>query len=98
MAAALPHDDGHIPTFNWCGVGDVRGTRTHYRCFQLADTQYQKGDYVYLLPEEQDAPMYIARLLDAFEDAGASDQDKLCIEVCGLSSQYCDMQHHDLPL
>jgi hypothetical protein len=42
---------------------------------------YTIGDHVYLLPEDEGSPLYIARIVRAFEDANAPDSDRLCIEV-----------------
>lgn len=77
------HQDLHQaqPTFNWTGVGRQQGSRIHYDSFNFADELYLLGDCVYLLPEEEGAPPYIARLLKAWEDTVAPEPEKLVIEV-----------------
>ncbi|GBF98497.1 GATA type zinc finger transcription factor family [Raphidocelis subcapitata] len=69
-------------TFAWAGtpVG-ADGPRTHYRAFSFCSTHYTVGDHVYLIPEDPSAPLYLARIISAFEDASQEGGDRLCIEV-----------------
>jgi len=71
------------PTFNWIGPGTVSAENSciYFDSFQFCNTVYVIGDHVYLLPEDEGSPLYIARILRAFEDPSAPDSDRLCIEV-----------------
>eukprot|EP00877_Chromochloris_zofingiensis_P007578 jgi/Chrzof1/3073/Cz12g10210.t1 len=69
------------PTFNWTGSAVHQGGRLFYNSFQFCNESYACGDYVYLLPEDEGSPLYIAKILKAFEDASAPDTERLCIEV-----------------
>jgi hypothetical protein len=69
------------PTFNWNGLGTPEGDRVYFSSFQFCQTKYQVGDHVYLLPEDEGAPLYIAKILKAFEDTTAEEGERLCIEV-----------------
>lgn len=69
------------PTFSWMGVGRQEGSRIYYTSFNFSGEPYALGDCVYLLPEEEGAPPYIAKLLRAWEDTRANDAEKLIIEV-----------------
>jgi hypothetical protein len=53
----------------------------YYSSFTFAGEPYALGDCVYLLPEEEGAPPYIAKLMRAWEDTAAADAEKLIIEV-----------------
>jgi len=81
MAAATPEA---APTFNWTGMGHPQGAHIHYQSFNFAGQHYTLGDYVYLLPEEEGSPPYIARLVRAYEDTTAKEAERLVIEVGGL--------------
>lgn len=78
MAAATPEA---APTFNWTGMGHPQGPHIHYQSFNFAGQHYTLGDYVYLLPEEEGSPPYIARLVRAYEDTTAKEAERLVIEV-----------------
>ena len=91
------------PTFNWNGLGTQEGDRVYFSSFQFCQTKYQVGDHVYLLPEDEGAPLYIAKILKAFEDTTAEEGERLCIEVrqaavaagqssCGCSIDYMEAQ------
>jgi hypothetical protein len=69
------------PTFSWTGAGQHEGSRVYYSSFNFAGEPYALGDCVYLLPEEEGAPPYIAKLMRAWEDTAAVDAEKLIIEV-----------------
>ncbi|WIA14550.1 hypothetical protein OEZ85_003067 [Tetradesmus obliquus] len=69
------------PTFSWTGAGRHEGSRIFYSSFNFAGEPYALGDCVYLLPEEEGAPSYIAKLMRAWEDTAAADAEKLIIEV-----------------
>ena len=43
--------------------------------------QLQVGDFVYLIPEDPSSPLYLARVINAYEDTMAEGSDRLCIEV-----------------
>jgi hypothetical protein len=79
MAAAAPEV---APTFNWTGMGRPEGSNIHYQSFNFAGQHYTLGDCVYLLPEEEGSPPYIARLVRAYEDTNAKEAERLVIEVC----------------
>lgn len=81
MAAAAPET---APTFNWTGMGRPECAHIHYQSFNFAGQHYSLGDCVYLLPEEEGSPPYIARLVRAYEDANAKEAERLVIEVGGL--------------
>jgi hypothetical protein len=49
--------------------------------FFLNEVKYEVGDNVYLLPEDDKSPLYVARILRAYEDGQSSDADRHCIEV-----------------
>lgn len=78
MAAAAPEA---APTFNWTGMGRPEGAHIHYQSFYFAGQHYTLGDCVYLLPEEEGSPPYIARLVRAYEDTNAKEAERLVIEV-----------------
>ncbi|GBG00163.1 hypothetical protein Rsub_12982 [Raphidocelis subcapitata] len=69
------------PTFNWIGPGsrDEAG-RVYFEAFQFCNASYSVGDHVCLLPEEEGSPLYVARILRAYEDPNAPEADRLCIE------------------
>lgn len=69
------------PTFNWTGVGEPVGPHILYQSFHFAGQHYALGDCVYLLPEEEGSPPYIARLVKCYEDTNANDAERLVIEV-----------------
>ncbi|KAI8470082.1 MAG: hypothetical protein J3K34DRAFT_521647 [Monoraphidium minutum] len=71
------------PTFNWIGNGatDAETGCIYFEAFQFCNTRYSTGDHVFLLPEDEGAPLYIARILRAFEDPRAPEPDRLCIEA-----------------
>jgi hypothetical protein len=69
------------PTFSWTGAGQHEGSRIYYSSFNFSGEPYALGDCVYLLPEEEGAPPYIAKLMRAWEDTAAVDAEKLIIEV-----------------
>ena len=58
-----------------------KGDYQHYSSFQFCDQRYDVGDHVYLIPEDPGAPMYLARIVNAFEDARAEGSERLCIQV-----------------
>jgi hypothetical protein len=73
------------PTFQWIGKGAVdkdRG-RTYFARFAYGSDVIASGDCVYLLPEDDARPRYLARILSAYEEHAAGDADRFCIEVCG---------------
>ncbi|EFJ41609.1 hypothetical protein VOLCADRAFT_98336 [Volvox carteri f. nagariensis] len=60
----------------------VQENRIHYNSFTLNDQTYHVGDCVYLYPEDEQFPPYIARILAAFVDRNVqSGADPHCIEV-----------------
>jgi hypothetical protein len=71
----------NAPTFNWTGPGAQEGAHIHYASFNFAGQHYALGECVYLLPEEEGAPPYIARLVRAYEDTTAKEVERLVIEV-----------------
>jgi hypothetical protein len=75
------------PTFSWTGAGQHEGSRIYYSSFNFAGEPYALGDCVYLLPEEEGAPPYIAKLMRAWEDTAAADAEKLIIEVRSRQQQ-----------
>lgn len=58
---AAANNASNVPTFSWEGDGSPVAHRVYYRSFKLAGTTYAKGDHVYLLPEEEGSPLYLAR-------------------------------------
>lgn len=86
MAAAAPEV---APTFNWTGMGRPEGSNIHYQSFNFAGQHYTLGDCVYLLPEEEGSPPYIARLVRAYEDTNAKEAERLVIEVCVCQAVTC---------
>lgn len=69
------------PTFSWVGLGKQEETRVCYDSFQLSGELYSVGDCAYLLPMEEGAPPYIAKLTKAYVETAAVDAEKLVIEV-----------------
>lgn len=57
--------------FRWGQLSHHANSRTYYDGFTLQQTRYDVGALVYLLPEEQGAPLFIGRLLAAFIDSSA---------------------------
>jgi hypothetical protein len=84
-APAAPAAAGAAPslTFAWLGdpSPDAGGLLLYYQSFQFCATTYAVGDHVYLTPEDQGAPLYLARITAAFEDTQQQGGDRLCVEV-----------------
>lgn len=78
LAAAAPPPS---LTFAWLGEPKPDGDYQFYHSFQFCNTTYVIGDHVYLTPEDPGAPLYLARIIHAFEDAQQQGGDRLCIEV-----------------
>ncbi|KAG2482200.1 hypothetical protein HYH03_018846 [Edaphochlamys debaryana] len=71
-----------LQLFVWVGQGQVKETRVHYQSFTLNDVTYHVGECVYLYPEDEQYPPYIARILSAFVDKDVQPgADPHCIEV-----------------
>jgi hypothetical protein len=68
-------------TFNWTSPPVADGAHYYYTSFSFCDAAYAVGDFVYLIPEDPGAPLYLARIINAFEDTAAEGSDRLCIEV-----------------
>lgn len=68
-------------TFAWLGDPLQDGHLLYYTSFQFCNTTYTIGDHVYLTPEDPGAPLYLARIITAFEDAQQQGGDRLCVEV-----------------
>ena len=58
MAAAC---DASAPTFLWEGQGIEADKCMYYKAFKLSGVTYSQGDHVYLLPEVDGVPPYLAR-------------------------------------
>jgi hypothetical protein len=58
-----------------------QGERQHYSSFQFCDHRYEVGDHAYLIPEDAAEPLFLARIVDAFEDLRAEGSERLCIEA-----------------
>jgi hypothetical protein len=70
------------PTFNWNGNPSYQeGNKLYYNSFMFCNVRYALGDFVYLLPEDEGAPLYIARLKQAYEDTNAAEGERLSIQV-----------------
>jgi len=82
MAEAAANN-ASVPTFSWEGPGNETGKRIYYKTFKLAGTTYNKGDHVYLLPEEEGAPLYIARCAGAREKNSSTRPPSACPAVAG---------------
>ncbi|KIY95613.1 hypothetical protein MNEG_12348 [Monoraphidium neglectum] len=67
-------------TFNWIGAPEDEGDYQYYSSFQFCDNRYDVGDHVYLIPEDVAAPLYLARIINAFEDSKAEGSERLCIQ------------------
>ncbi|GIM14489.1 hypothetical protein Vretimale_17437 [Volvox reticuliferus] len=71
-----------LQLFVWVGHGEVEDNRVNYKSFTLNDQTYHVGDCVYLYPEDEQFPPYIARILAAFVDRNVqAGADPHCIEV-----------------
>ncbi|GIL54840.1 hypothetical protein Vafri_10533 [Volvox africanus] len=71
-----------LQLFVWVGHGEVEDNRINYKSFTLNDHTYHVGDCVYLYPEDEQFPPYIARILAAFVDRNVqAGADPHCIEV-----------------
>jgi hypothetical protein len=68
-------------TFTWLGEALPAGTLLYYQSFQFCNVTYTAGDHVYLTPEDPGTPLYLARIISAFEDTQQQGGDRLCIEV-----------------
>ena len=71
-------------TFAWTdGVlhHDHHLERTHYSGFTLNDVTYSVGDCVMVVPETENDPVYMARIVSAFADRSAGAAVPMCIEV-----------------
>ena len=66
----FPHHHPHHPT-----------TKVYYTAFDFCGVIYSVGEFVYLTPENAEAPLYLARVISAFEDTRQAGGDRLCIEV-----------------
>jgi hypothetical protein len=74
----------------------TQGESRHYSSFQFCDHRYEVGDHVYLIPEDAAAPLYLARIVDAFEDWSNESEgierlriearDAACAAGCGGGS------------
>lgn len=74
------------PTFNWNGNPSYQeGNKLYYNSFMFCNVRYALGDFVYLLPEDEGAPLYIARLKAAYEDTNAAEGERLSIQVSGAT-------------
>jgi len=71
-------------TFSWLGDSLPAGPLLYYQSFQFCSVTYTTGDHVYLTPEHPGTPLYLARIISAFEDTQQQGGDRLCIEVGGL--------------
>jgi hypothetical protein len=71
-----------VQRFSWKGPGIPKGHVINFPGFFLNEVKYEVGDNVYLLPEDDKSPLYVARILRAYEDSHSSDVDRHCIEVC----------------
>jgi hypothetical protein len=71
-------------TFNWTSPAAPQGHLFYYTSFSFCDAPYAVGEFVYLIPEEVGAPLYLARIVSAFEDTAAEGSERLCIQVGGL--------------
>lgn len=71
------------PTFHWIGEGSCNDSlnRTYYNKFGYGHNTIELGDCVYLLPEDDSKPKYIARIQSAYEEHGAAETERFCIEV-----------------
>lgn len=62
-------------------AGQVRNGKVHYNSFTLNNQTYSVGDCVFLFPEDESYPPYIARILSAFVDQEVTGTDPHCIEA-----------------
>jgi hypothetical protein len=71
------------PTFHWIGEASYNDSlnRTYYNKFGYGQNTIEVGDCVYLLPEDDSKPKYIARILSAYEEHRAAETERFCIEV-----------------
>ncbi|KAG2430975.1 hypothetical protein HYH02_013508 [Chlamydomonas schloesseri] len=72
-----------LQVFLWLGDGHQRADgRIQYNSFRLNSTDYRVGDCVFLFPEDESYPPYVARILAAFVDTQVQEgSDPHCIEV-----------------
>ncbi|GBF97254.1 hypothetical protein Rsub_09945 [Raphidocelis subcapitata] len=70
-------------TFAWLGeaLPSPDGSLMYYTAFDFCGVNYTIGEFVFLTPENPEAPLYLARVISAFEDARQTGGDRLCIEV-----------------
>ncbi|KAG2424472.1 hypothetical protein HXX76_014524 [Chlamydomonas incerta] len=78
-----PQPQPSLQVFLWLGAGHQRADgRIHYSSFRLNSTDYRVGDCVFLFPEDESYPPYVARILSAFVDTAVQEgSDPHCIEV-----------------
>lgn len=70
-----------LPVHLFTLVGQVRNGKVHYNSFTLNNQTYSVGDCVFLFPEDESYPPYIARILSAFVDQEVTGTDPHCIEA-----------------
>ncbi|PNW79525.1 hypothetical protein CHLRE_08g358532v5 [Chlamydomonas reinhardtii] len=81
--AQPPQQQPSLQVFLWLGAGQQRADgRIQYSSFRLNSTDYRVGDCVFLFPEDESYPPYVARILSAFVDTQVQEgSDPHCIEV-----------------
>ncbi|GFR49765.1 hypothetical protein Agub_g11928 [Astrephomene gubernaculifera] len=76
---------GSLQLFCWAGEGQVKDKKIYYQGFSLDGQTYNVGDCVFLFPEYEHFPPYIARILAAWVDQNvepeALPEVTHCIEV-----------------
>eukprot|EP00198_Chlamydomonas_reinhardtii_P014394 XP_001703731.1 predicted protein [Chlamydomonas reinhardtii] len=80
--AQPPQQQPSLQVFLWLGAGQQRADgRIQYSSFRLNSTDYRVGDCVFLFPEDESYPPYVARILSAFVDTQVQEgSDPHCIE------------------